>query len=222
MKAPTGICGDRLPENGEVLSLAFKTAAAIGVLTVSAPHGQGIPCAGQTDHLTLNKPGFEVMNDYLFIRANVVGHGICKAFSGGPSVLSPKRVSQGVETKKDFLAVVGVAKVAGQKALRSKNRRKRIECRVMPQNIRELSGRLFAHVNSLNEKTAAPMGSCGSILAWDLGHSSSTSRSLASIWPPGWTWTALTTASRSACRPVSIFIASMVSKRSPSCTCWPT
>jgi flagellar biosynthesis protein FliP len=49
----------------------------------------------------------------------------------------------------------------------------------------------------------------------------STSRSLASIWPPGDTCTALTTASRSACRPVSIFIASIVSNRSPGLTLGP-
>ena len=49
-------------------------------------------------------------------------------------------------------------------------------------------------------------------------HSSSTIRSLASIWAPGWTCTALITASRSACRPVSIFIASMVTSKSPDFT----
>jgi ubiquinone/menaquinone biosynthesis C-methylase UbiE len=43
----------------------------------------------------------------------------------------------------------------------------------------------------------------------------STSRSLASICPPAATCTAFTTASRSAWMPVSIFIASMVSSRSP-------
>src|SRR5690606_27049712 len=52
-------------------------------------------------------------------------------------------------------------------------------------------------------------------------HSNSTSRSLASIWLPGVTCTAFTVPSRSAWRPVSIFIASMVTSRSPGLTFWP-
>src|SRR5690606_16128838 len=92
----------------------------------------------------------------------------------------------------------------------------------VPLGLELIAGELPTRAPHVSESSLQiPVSRIDNLRSKVRSHSNSTSRSLASIWLPGVTCTAFTVPSRSAWRPVSIFIASMVTSRSPGLTFWP-